>query len=46
MRNLKPLLPLTLWVASPPKVRVTPLRMAFSQTQDQIQMAGWPEPRG
>jgi small ligand-binding sensory domain FIST len=35
---------LTLWVASLPQVRVTPLRMAFSQTQDQIQMAGWPEP--
>lgn len=35
---------LALWVASLPQVRVTPLRMAFSQTQDQIQMAGWPEP--
>ncbi len=35
---------LTLWVASLPQVRVTPLRLAFSQTQDQIQMAGWPEP--
>src|SRR5688572_3472935 len=35
---------LTLWVASLPHVRLTPLRLAFSQTQDQIQMAGWPEP--
>ena len=35
---------LTLWVASLPQVRITPLRLAFSQTQDQIQMAGWPEP--
>jgi len=35
---------LTLWVASLPHVRVTPLRLAFSQTQDQIQMAGWPTP--
>lgn len=35
---------LTLWVACLPHVRVTPLRLAFSQTQDQIQMAGWPTP--
>ena len=35
---------LTLWVASLPHVRVTPLRLAFSQTQDQIQIAGWPTP--
>jgi small ligand-binding sensory domain FIST len=35
---------LTLWVASLPHVRITPLRLAFSQTQDQIQMGGWPEP--
>ena len=35
---------LTLWVACLPQVRVTPLRLAFSQSQDQIQMAGWPEP--
>jgi small ligand-binding sensory domain FIST len=35
---------LTLWVASLPEVRLTPLRLAFSQTQDQIHMAGWPEP--
>lgn len=34
---------LTLWVACLPQVRVTPLRLAFSQSQDQIQMAGWPE---
>lgn len=35
---------LTLWVARLPKVRVTPLRLSFSQVQDQLQMAGWPEP--
>jgi len=35
---------LTLWVACLPQIRVTPLRLAFSQSQDQIQMAGWPEP--
>ena len=35
---------LTLWVACLPQIHATPLRLAFSQTQDQIQMAGWPEP--
>ena len=35
---------LTLWVASLPQVRVTPLRLSFSPVQDQVQMAGWPEP--
>lgn len=35
---------LTLWVACLPQVRIAPLRLAFSKTQDQIQMAGWPEP--
>jgi small ligand-binding sensory domain FIST len=35
---------LTLWVACLPQVRMTPLRLAFSEAQDQIQMAGWPEP--
>ncbi len=35
---------LTLWVAALPKVCVTPLRLSFSQLQDQVQMAGWPEP--
>jgi small ligand-binding sensory domain FIST len=35
---------LTLWVACLPQVRVTPLRLAFSEAQDQIQMPGWPEP--
>lgn len=34
---------LTLWVGCLPDVRLHPLRLAFSQTQDQIQMAGWPE---
>ena len=37
---------LTLWVASLPQVQITPLRLEFSQTQDQIQMGGWPEPCG
>src|SRR5262245_34983546 len=35
---------LTLWVGCLPDVRVTPLRLAFSQIHDQIQMPGWPEP--
>jgi len=35
---------LTLWVAALPHVRVTPLRLSFSQVQDQIQLSGWPEP--
>ena len=35
---------LTLWVACLPGVRLTPLRLAFSQIHDQIQMPGWPEP--
>ncbi|HXH86648.1 MAG TPA: FIST N-terminal domain-containing protein [Nitrospira sp.] len=35
---------LTLWVASLPQVRVTPLRLSFSPVQDQVQLAGWPEP--
>ncbi|WP_455244008.1 FIST signal transduction protein [Petrachloros mirabilis] len=34
----------TLWVASLPNIRVTPLRLAFSESQDQLQMAGWPAP--
>ncbi|MDF0645687.1 MAG: FIST N-terminal domain-containing protein [Nitrospira sp.] len=35
---------LTLWVARLPHVSVKPLRLSFSQAQDQIQMPGWPEP--
>ncbi len=35
---------LTLWVASLPNVRLTPLRLSFSDSQDQFQMAGWPDP--
>jgi len=35
---------LTLWVARLPRVSVTPLRLSFSETQDQIHMPGWPEP--
>ncbi len=34
---------LTLWVARLPRVQLTPLRLSFSEGQDQIQMAGWPE---
>ncbi len=34
---------LTLWVASLPQVRVTPLRLSFSPAQDQVRMTGWPE---
>lgn len=33
-----------LWVACLPNVRVTPLRLEFSETQDQLRMTGWPEP--
>lgn len=35
---------LTLWVASIPGIRATPLRLSFSPARDQVQMAGWPEP--
>jgi len=35
---------LTLWVARLPRVSVKPLRLSFSETQDQIHMPGWPEP--
>jgi small ligand-binding sensory domain FIST len=34
---------LTLWVARLPQVHVTPLRLSFSDVQDQIQIADWPE---
>jgi small ligand-binding sensory domain FIST len=34
---------LTLWVARLPHVHVTPLRLSFSDVQDQIQITGWPE---
>jgi small ligand-binding sensory domain FIST len=34
---------LTLWVAHLPQVRVTPLRLSFSDLQDQIQITAWPE---
>ena len=34
---------LTLWVGCLPHVRLTPLRLAFSQIHDQIQMPGWPD---
>jgi small ligand-binding sensory domain FIST len=35
---------LALWVGCLPDVRLTPLRLSFSQIHDQIQMSGWPEP--
>lgn len=34
---------LTLWVGSLPHVRLTPIRLAFSQVQDQFHMPDWPE---
>jgi small ligand-binding sensory domain FIST len=34
---------LTLWVAHLPQVHVAPLRLSFSDVQDQIQMTDWPE---
>ena len=34
---------LTLWVGCMPRVRLIPLRLAFSQVQDQIQIPGWPD---
>jgi small ligand-binding sensory domain FIST len=33
-----------LWAARLPDVRITPLRLSFSDVHDQIQMAGWPGP--
>ena len=35
---------LTLWVARLPNVRVSPLRLSFSETRDQLRMTGWPKP--
>ncbi len=35
---------LTLWAASLPRVRAVPLRLSFSQSQDQIRMTDWPAP--
>ena len=34
---------LTLWVGCLPGVRLTPLQLSFSETQDQIKMPGWPD---
>jgi len=34
---------LTLWASSLPRARLTPLRLAFSQIDDQIHMPGWPD---
>jgi len=34
---------LTLWVGCLPRVRLHPLRLSFSQIQDQIQMPAWPD---
>jgi small ligand-binding sensory domain FIST len=35
---------LTLWVGCLPRVRLTPLRLSFSEVQDQLVMPEWPEP--
>ncbi len=35
---------MTVWVASLPDVKLTPLHISVSQLQDQIRMPGWPEP--
>lgn len=35
---------LALWAASLPNVRVTPLRLTFSPSQDQLRLPEWPEP--
>jgi small ligand-binding sensory domain FIST len=35
---------LTIWAASLPDVKLTPLQLSMSQLQDHIRMAGWPEP--
>ncbi|HSA65005.1 MAG TPA: FIST N-terminal domain-containing protein [Nitrospira sp.] len=35
---------LTLWVGCLPAVQLIPLRLAFSQIQDQIHMPEWPDP--
>lgn len=35
---------ITLWAASLPDVTLSPIRSSFSPTQDQFQLAGWPEP--
>lgn len=35
---------LTLWAARLPGVRLTPLRLSFSQSRDQLQLADWPDP--
>lgn len=33
---------LTLWVSRLPRVKLTPLRLSFSDLQDQIKLTGWP----
>lgn len=37
---------ITVWAASLPDVDLHPVRSSFSPTQDQFQLAGWPEPGG
>lgn len=37
---------ITLWTASLPNVDLSPIRSSFSPTQDQFQLAGWPNPEG
>lgn len=34
----------TVWAAALPDVRLHPLRLSFSPTQDQFHLSGWPEP--
>jgi small ligand-binding sensory domain FIST len=36
----------TLWTACLPGVTLTPVRLSFSQTQDQFSLPGWPESDG
>lgn len=35
---------ITVWAASLPDVDLCPIRSSFSPTQDQFQLAGWPDP--
>lgn len=37
---------ITLWTASLPNVELSPIRSSFSPTQDQFQLAGWPNSEG
>ena len=35
---------MTVWVASLPDVKLTPVQLSVSHLQDQIRMSGWPDP--